>query len=106
MSVKILIDKVTSKLQQSHPTTHSKYVPKSPLHPAVCCYQADALPDFLRVLVRVVIENDGSIQDFDESNFAMTRRNEEAKGEVVCKGVEESDQKADKGLTACKITLT
>ena len=35
----------------------------------------------------------------------MTWRNEEAKGEVVCKGVEESDQKADKGLTACKITL-
>ena len=32
--------------------------------------------------------------------------NEEAKSEVVCKGVEESDQKADKGLTACKITLT
>ena len=66
----------------------------------------DALPDFLREFVREVKKNDGSIQDFDESNFAMTRRNEEAKGEVVCKGVEESDQKADKGLTACKITLT
>ena len=28
--------KLFSMLQQSHPTTHSKYVPKSPLHPAVC----------------------------------------------------------------------
>ena len=62
--------------------------------------------DFLREFVREVKKNDGSTQDFEVSNFAMTRRNEEAKGEVVCKGVEESDQKADKGLTACKITLT
>ena len=60
-----------------------------------------ALPDFLREFVREVKKNDGSTQDFEESNFAMTRQNEEAKGEVVCKGVEESDQKADKGLTAC-----
>ena len=50
---------------------------------------------FLREFVREVKKNDGSTQDFEESNFAMTRRNEEAKGEVVCKGVEESDQKAD-----------
>ena len=63
----------------------------------------DALHDFLREFVREVKNNDGSTQDFDESNFAMTWRNEE--GEVVCKGVEESDQKADTGLTACKITF-
>ena len=60
-----------------------------------------ALPDSLREFVREVKNiYDGSTQDFEVSNFSMTRRNEEAKGEVVCKGVEETDQKADKGLTA------
>ena len=105
MSVKIFIDKVLEATAEP-PNNSLKICSK--ISTASCCVliSKDALPDFLRKFVREVKRNDGSIQDFDESNFAMTRRNEEAKGEVVCKGVEESDQKADKGLTACKITLT
>ena len=104
MSVKIFIDKVLDATAEP-PNNSLKICSK--ISTASCCVliSKDALPDFLREFVREVKKNDGSTQDFDESNFAMTRRNEEAKGEVVCKGVEESDQKADKGLTACKITL-
>ena len=52
---------------------------------ASCCVliSKDALPDLLTEFVREVKKNDGSTQDLEVSNFAMTWRNEEAKGEVV-----------------------
>ena len=94
MSVKIFIDKVLDATAES-PNNSLKICSK--ISTACCCVliSKDALPDFLREFVREVKKNDGSTQDFEES-----------KGEVVCKGVEESDEKADKGLTAFKITLT
>ena len=57
------------------------------MFPASCCVliSKDALPDFLSEFVREVKKNDGSTQDFEVSNFAMTRWIEETKGEVVCK---------------------
>ena len=106
MSVKIFIVKVLDATAES-PNNSLKICSK--ISTASCCVliSKDALPDFLREFVREVKKNDGSTtQDFEVSNFAMTRRNEEVKGEVVCKGVEGSHQNANKGLTACKITLT
>ena len=72
MSVKIFIDKVLEATAE--PNNSLKICSK--IFTASCCVliSKDALPDFLREFVREVKKNDGSIQDFDESNFAMTRR--------------------------------
>ena len=94
MSVKIFIVKILDATAES-PNNSLRICSK--FYTASCCVliSKDALPDFVREFVRVVKKNDGATQDFEVSNFAMTRQNEEAKGEVVCKAVEESDQKAD-----------
>ena len=73
MSVKIFMDKVLDATAES-PNNSLKICSK--ISTASCCVliSKDALPDFLREFVREVKENDGSTLDFEESNFAMTRR--------------------------------
>ena len=74
MSVKIFIDKVLDATAES-PNNSLKICSK--ISTASCCVliSKDALPDFLREFVREVKKNDGSTQDFEESNFTMTRPN-------------------------------